>query len=289
MSIRSMLPSTSKYWKASDVAEGTELELVADRLEQELIGDEKVEKPVLYFLNQEKRLVMNRTNNEVLAIAANDDPSSVAGPRVFPVPGYGNLQREFGSGTADSVEDRSSCRRNPIFDFVCFNGRLPGGAAVLFFATNAGTPQMQPVELLLSKLPDANPNGNGWSARCPAHEDRRPSLSIAEGDDGRALVRCHAGCTVDEICAAVGLRVADLMPVDVDTTPRNPRRKQVVSTPKTVRSFKTAKAAIKSLERKYWQGISLLEVHQCCRRTCWRDSAMGQAQRQRYSSSFQAR
>ncbi len=47
---------------------------------------------------------------------------------------------------------------------------------------------------------------------CPAHEDRRASLSIAQAEDGRALVKCHAGCTVYEICAAVGLRVLDLMP-----------------------------------------------------------------------------
>ena len=64
-----------------------------------------------------------------------------------------------------------------------------------------------PVDRLLAKLPDAKQAGKGWSARCPAHEDGRASLSIAEGDDGRALVHCHAGCTADAICAAVGLRV----------------------------------------------------------------------------------
>ena len=61
-----------------------------------------------------------------------------------------------------------------------------------------------------------SPTGKGWQARCPAHDDQRPSLSVAEGDDGRALVRCHAnkGCTVEAICAALDLRVSDLMPVD---------------------------------------------------------------------------
>ncbi|HUY32962.1 MAG TPA: DUF3987 domain-containing protein [Pirellulales bacterium] len=78
----------------------------------------------------------------------------------------------------------------------------------------------QAVESLLAKFPDARQAGKGWSARCPAHEDRHASLSVAEGDDGRALVYCHAGCTVDEICAAVGLRVADLMP-PVDPPKRN--------------------------------------------------------------------
>lgn len=73
-----------------------------------------------------------------------------------------------------------------------------------------------PTERILSALEarDCGPRqaGKGWSARCPAHEDRRASLSIAEGDDGRALVHCHAGCAPDAICAAVGLRVVDLMP-----------------------------------------------------------------------------
>lgn len=77
---------------------------------------------------------------------------------------------------------------------------------------------MAPIERTLARLPDAKPAGKGWSARCPAHEDRRASLSIGEGDDGRVLVKCHAGCTVEAICAAVGLRVLDLMPT-VDTLP----------------------------------------------------------------------
>ena len=36
--------------------------------------------------------------------------------------------------------------------------------------------------------------GRGWLASCPAHDDRRPSLSFADGRDGRLLARCHAGC-----------------------------------------------------------------------------------------------
>jgi hypothetical protein len=66
---------------------------------------------------------------------------------------------------------------------------------------------MTATELLLSRLPNARRNGKGWLVRCPAHEDRRPSLSIAEGDDGRALVKCHAGCPLESIMAAVGLGV----------------------------------------------------------------------------------
>ena len=83
-----------------------------------------------------------------------------------------------------------------------------------------------PVERLLAKLPDVKKAGKGWSARCPAHEDQRASLSIGEGEDGRSLVKCHAGCTVEAICTAVGLRVVDLMPTaNKLPTPTKPKRK----------------------------------------------------------------
>jgi hypothetical protein len=54
--------------------------------------------------------------------------------------------------------------------------------------------------------------GNRLSTRCPAHQDKNPSLSITEGQDGRVLVKCHGGCETDAVCAAVGLKISDLMP-----------------------------------------------------------------------------
>ena len=39
-----------------------------------------------------------------------------------------------------------------------------------------------------------------------AHDDHNPSLSITEGDDGRALLKCHAGCTTEDVVAALTLR-----------------------------------------------------------------------------------
>ena len=58
---------------------------------------------------------------------------------------------------------------------------------------------MTPVQALLENLPGARRAGNGWSARCPVHDDRRASLSVSEGDDGRALVKCHAGCPAEAV------------------------------------------------------------------------------------------
>lgn len=44
--------------------------------------------------------------------------------------------------------------------------------------------------------------GQGWTARCPAHEDREPSLSIRDAD-GKVLVRCHAGCNQRDVIATL--------------------------------------------------------------------------------------
>jgi hypothetical protein len=45
--------------------------------------------------------------------------------------------------------------------------------------------------------------GAGWIARCPAHDDRKPSLSIGEGQGGTVLVHCHAGCDQRDVIAAL--------------------------------------------------------------------------------------
>ena len=66
------------------------------------------------------------------------------------------------------------------------------------------------VSRLLDRLSGVRPTGPGrWIARCPAHEDRSPSLSIREIDD-RVLVHCFAGCGVGDVLSAVGLTLADL-------------------------------------------------------------------------------
>jgi putative DNA primase/helicase len=48
--------------------------------------------------------------------------------------------------------------------------------------------------------------GDGWTARCPAHDDRAPSLSIGAADNGKLLVHCHAGCEQSEVVAALRAR-----------------------------------------------------------------------------------
>jgi len=55
-------------------------------------------------------------------------------------------------------------------------------------------------------------NGDGYVCRCPAHEDGKPSLSVSEGQDGRILLNCHAGCAFEAVVAALGLSASELAP-----------------------------------------------------------------------------
>jgi putative DNA primase/helicase len=48
--------------------------------------------------------------------------------------------------------------------------------------------------------------GAGWIARCPAHDDRKPSLSIRDADEGKVLVHCHASCDQRRVIAALRSR-----------------------------------------------------------------------------------
>lgn len=65
---------------------------------------------------------------------------------------------------------------------------------------------------ILSRLQGVRGGHGQWTARCPAHDDRQNSLSVGEGEDGRILLRCHAGCDVDRITAALGVTKSDLFP-----------------------------------------------------------------------------
>jgi len=68
-------------------------------------------------------------------------------------------------------------------------------------------------EKLLSHLTGVKKTGaNRWIAKCCAHEDRRPSLTITEKDDGMVLIKCWAGCGAADILAAVGLEFDALYP-----------------------------------------------------------------------------
>lgn len=70
-----------------------------------------------------------------------------------------------------------------------------------------------PIEYILERLENVRKTGPGrFIARCPAHADRRASLSIRELDDGRILLHDFAGCSVHEVLTALGLDFEALFP-----------------------------------------------------------------------------
>lgn len=86
------------------------------------------------------------------------------------------------------------------------------------------------IDQFLNSLRKVKATSSGeWVACCPSHDDRSPSLSVKSGDDGRILVHCFAGCSVEDIVSSVGMKVSDLMPelLDIKTPvrrlPFNPR------------------------------------------------------------------
>ncbi|MDQ5851281.1 MAG: hypothetical protein M3380_04275, partial [Chloroflexota bacterium] len=68
----------------------------------------------------------------------------------------------------------------------------------------------RPIDPILGKLEQTCKSSDGWTARCPAHDDKKNSLSIREADDGKVLLKCFAGCSTDSIVSALGLTMADL-------------------------------------------------------------------------------
>jgi len=62
----------------------------------------------------------------------------------------------------------------------------------------------------LNRLDGVKTNGSfKWLAKCPAHNDRSPSLAIKLVDD-RILIHCFAGCSVQAVLDAIGLDMVDL-------------------------------------------------------------------------------
>lgn len=68
------------------------------------------------------------------------------------------------------------------------------------------------IEDFASKLQGVKRFGNEYSALCPAHNDRKQSLSFCEGDDGKILFECHTGCDKQEILGKMGLAWKDVNP-----------------------------------------------------------------------------
>lgn len=82
-------------------------------------------------------------------------------------------------------------------------------------------------EKLLQHCKRVRATGRGtWVACCPAHEDKSPSMTVRELQDGMVLVHCFAGCSTESIIGACGLDFGDLFPekLDKDFVPAQKRR-----------------------------------------------------------------
>lgn len=67
--------------------------------------------------------------------------------------------------------------------------------------------------------------GQRITAKCPAHNDGNPSLSVARGTEQAVVFTCHAGCDPDDVIAALRLEWSDLMEDDDYVSPERTQRR----------------------------------------------------------------
>lgn len=90
------------------------------------------------------------------------------------------------------------------------------------------SPQSSPIDRLLPLLDRVRRTGpSNWLASCPTREDKRPSLTIRELDDGRVLLHDFGGDSIEEILGALGLTFSDLYPPRAIDHHRKPERRPV--------------------------------------------------------------
>jgi len=91
---------------------------------------------------------------------------------------------------------------------------------------------LSPIEMIRQRLELTETAEGQWEARCPAHDDNRPSLSVTVlTKSGIVGVYCHAGCEPGDIVGALGLTLADLFPTRIEDSPSSKRaRPQIEAT-----------------------------------------------------------
>lgn len=83
---------------------------------------------------------------------------------------------------------------------------------------------------IVNRLDHCKPTGkDSYIARCPAHDDRNPSLTIKELPDGRILLHCFSGCGALDVITSIGLDWGDLFPPELEHY-RHPRRQRPTET-----------------------------------------------------------
>jgi hypothetical protein len=105
--------------------------------------------------------------------------------------------------------------------------------------TMNGASPSRPVRQLLQRLERVESRNGSYIALCPAHDDTEPSLSVSEGEDGRALIKCFAGCPPQHITDALGLEMGDLFE-HRKGTPARRRKAPATSAPPPTRQHTPA-------------------------------------------------
>lgn len=102
----------------------------------------------------------------------------------------------------------------------------------------------------LSRLEGVKRQGDQYLARCPAHADKRASLSVGVGDDGKILLNCFARCSTESIVSAMGLEMKDLFADD--PKPYNPPKQPTARTKESEYSY--AGGQLKKIKYRYADG-----------------------------------
>lgn len=71
---------------------------------------------------------------------------------------------------------------------------------------------MAEIETVLGNLENVKITAAGWSAKCPSHDDKKSSLTIALGKDGKILMNCKAGCEFAKVVTSLGYKQSDFFP-----------------------------------------------------------------------------
>jgi hypothetical protein len=118
--------------------------------------------------------------------------------------------------------------------------------------------EMSPVEKVLNRLDNVKEGSSGWSAGCPAHDDNVNSLSVSEGNDGRVLLYCHAGCTVAQIAASLRISMRDLfVQKKRGKVKKNRKNRKELSPGLTLEQYSNAK----QLPIKFLKKLRLVETY----------------------------
>lgn len=113
-----------------------------------------------------------------------------------------------------------------------------------------------PIEDLLSRLDRVRSTGKGqWTACCPSHSDKSPSLAITEKDDGRVLIKCFAECGAADVLAAIGLTMEALFP-ERENEHRYPKVRSAVSPRQVLECLQPEILCIALIGRQMMSGIA---------------------------------